>query len=165
MRTPHCCSTISGFTLLLNVKLIFLLAPAVSLPSFPATGRPGSRKPGLQQPPSSALGIEEAGVAGMVSANRASPTAEEKQPVNVVTSLDGPKLWLWRALGFGLQFGQLTQSRSGTSKFPSTCSQAENYQSRRKNDPQGQAPADSKCICYEGLWGPISKPSPPSPIH
>lgn len=38
MQKPHCCRAINQFTLSLNVKFIFFLEPATSLPLFPSTG-------------------------------------------------------------------------------------------------------------------------------
>ena len=95
MQTPHCCSAVNGFTPLLNVKLIFLLALAAPLPSFPLQWGWSLGSPPSGSCPASALGFEEGRMAGTVNTQAPSSTEEGQQPVCGVIPPVGLKLWLW----------------------------------------------------------------------
>lgn len=93
MQKPHCCSVINQFTLLLNVKLLFFLEPATSLPSFPPQElwlQKGD--PPLQECLTSAQGIENSH-GWEVNANRAVPI--------VKIAFGSRESWLWGALILG----------------------------------------------------------------
>lgn len=94
MQKPHCCSAINQFTLSLNVKLIFFLEPATSLPSFPPQElRLQKGDLPLQQCLNSAQGIEENSHGWEVNANRTVPI--------VKIALGSHECWLWGALILG----------------------------------------------------------------
>lgn len=94
MQTPHFCSALNEFTLLLNVKLIFLLAPAVSLClPYGEPGLPGTLPWAATQPPPWDLG--KGGVAGTGSTDTTSSALEWKQPLCGVRGPDCPGLWQW----------------------------------------------------------------------
>ena len=103
---------------MLNVKLIFLLAPAVFrpplLPPYSKLGLPEACPSAAAQP--QRWELRGAGVAGTVNTNTPGPAAEGKQPLCGVTDSDSPELWLGAALDLRLQLWQLRVPGSVTNR-------------------------------------------------